>query len=118
MPLTPPLGLRNAVIRPRRIPCTTSTGTSAQKLLSYLPQHLAVPSTVEDTFKCSVVIPEGPPPCRTRFKNLSCVAGLCRISSSGSGALSSGGLLRDQVFRKSTLIRDHPERGEEHKDDI
>ena len=105
MPLTPPVGLRKAIIRPRRIPSTTSTGTSARTNSSAICHNISLSRALfKTTFKCSVVIPDGPPaaplrPCRTHFKNLSwsrenCVAGLCRISSPGSGALNSGGLWR------------------------
>ena len=100
MPVTPPEGLRSTVIRPRRIPCTTSTGTSAWTNSSAICQNISLSRTLfRTTFKCSVVIPEWPPaapsrPCRKHFKNLSwfresCVWGLCRIRSSGSGALNS-----------------------------
>ena len=118
MPWTPPEGLRNAVIRPNRIPCTTSTGTSARTNSLAICHNISLSRTLlRTTFKCSVVIPEGPPrcpvrPCRTHFKNPSrenCVSGLCRIRFSGSGALNSGGLL-GRVCQSSSCLCRHLER--------
>ena len=56
---------------------TTSTGTSARTNSSATCHSISLSRTLlKTTFKCSVVIPEGPPaaplrPCRTYFKNLS-----------------------------------------------
>ena len=65
VPLTPPVGLRNAVIRPRRIPCTTSTSTSARgtNSLSHLPQQLAVPRIVGDHLQVLGGHPRRAPTC-------------------------------------------------------
>ena len=52
MPLTPPVGLRKAVIRRRWIPFHhLNRHLRPYKLLSHLPQHLAVPNAVQDHFQ-------------------------------------------------------------------
>ena len=57
MPLTPPVGLRKAVIRPRGIPSTTTTRTSSQTNSSATCHNISLSRALfKTTFKCLVVI--------------------------------------------------------------